>query len=565
MGWSVLNKAAKLLPGPEYLHHLVCTSSATNAPAVDFLEEGGNRRELTYQGLHAASDLLAGRITAHAARLEHVSAVIPVLLPQSLDLYVALLAVLKAGKAFCPIGLDSPPERVAFILQDISAGIVITSTQLQEKLPLSSTVQPLLVDNVDVAERCCSVSDEYHQDQSRLAYVLYTSGSTGLPKAVSVSHRAVTQSILAHDRHIPPFSRFLQFAAPTFDVSIFEIFFPLYRGCTLVGRARGDMLNDLPATITSLEADAAELTPTVVSNLLRGRKSVPGLKLLLTIGEMLTEDVIDEFGGSETQPSMLWGMYGPTEAAIHCTLQPNFSCTSSCGNIGVPLDTVTALIAAPSPAGASTHDVRILPWGQVGELVIGGYQVADGYVNRPDLTSASFIRDEEYGYLYRTGDKARIGSDGILECLGRISSGQVKLRGQRVELGEIEQAVMKIPDCYRAVVAVIQDTLVAFCAVASPTVTRKTVLETCTKWLPSYMVPTDVIFVDQMPQLPSGKINRKLLETDYLKVDRRSIMRVRRDSSLDWMSLGQFRTQYPSRVEHWPATSVIWLFHSTDA
>lgn len=530
---SVLNKSAKLLPGPEYLHHLVCTSSPTDAPAIDFLESGGKRRELTYHELHTASDVLARRITADAARLGDASTVIPVLLPQSLGLYVALLAVLKSGRAFCPIGLDSPLERIAFIFQDISAGIVITSTAFREKLSLSPSVRPLLIDDDDdSAEHCSSVSRECQQSQSRLAYILYTSGSTGVPKAVSVSHRAVTQSILAHDRHIPPFSRFLQFAAPTFDVSIFEIFFPLYRGCTLVGRMRQDMLKDLSGTITLLRADAAELTPTVVSNLLRGRKSVPGLKLLLTIGEMLTKDVIDEFGGSETQPSMLWGMYGPTEAAIHCTLQPSYSCTSPCGNIGAPLDTVTALIAAPSPAGASTHNVNILPWGEVGELIIGGPQIADEYINRPDLTAASFVHNEEYGYLYRTGDKARISSDGKLECLGRISSGQVKLRGQRVELGEIEQAIVRTHGCYSAVATVIQNTLVAFCAVEDSTVTRKTILGSCRKWLPNYMVPADVVFVDRMPQLPSGKVDRKTLEMNYLEVRRQSSLQVGPNSSL---------------------------------
>ncbi|KAF1978402.1 hypothetical protein BU23DRAFT_564003 [Bimuria novae-zelandiae CBS 107.79] len=518
---SVLNRYPKVLSGPQYLHHLVCESSPTNEPAIDFLENGVKRRKLAYEALHAASDALAKSIVASLARLENASAVVPVLLPQSPELYVALLAILKAGKAFCPIGLDAPPERIAFILQDISADILITITSLRDRLPAHSGAQVLLVDSVKVTHPHSAGPGTLNQRQTNLAYVLYTSGSTGLPKAVSVSHRAVTQSLLAHERHIPPFSRFLQFAAPTFDVSIFEIFFPLFRGCTLVGCTRTNMLNDLPATITSLQVDAAELTPTVVSNLLRGRRSVPGLRLLLTIGEMLTRDVVDEYGGSENQPSMLWGMYGPTEAAIHCTLQPSFSCTYSLGNIGYPLDTVTVMIAAPLSKSASAQQLEILPRGEVGELVIGGSQVADEYLNRPETTSASFFHDQEYGYLYRTGDKARLFSDGTLECLGRMASGQVKLRGQRVELGEIEQTIMKVNNCHSAVALVIEDTLVAFCAAEPGALSRNNVKEHCRQWLPNYMVPTDVVFIDRMPQLPSGKVDKQVLEANYLNAQRR--------------------------------------------
>jgi len=125
-----------------------------------------------------------------------------------------------------------------------------------------------------------------------------------------VSHLAVTQSLLAHERQIPAFKRFLQFAAPSFDVSVFEIFFPMTRGATLVGCNRTQLLNDLPGMINKLEVDAAELTPTVVGSLLQTRSNVPGLKLLLTIGEMLTKPIVEEFGGSETKTSMLYGMYG---------------------------------------------------------------------------------------------------------------------------------------------------------------------------------------------------------------------------------------------------------------
>ncbi|KAF2799981.1 hypothetical protein K505DRAFT_264797 [Melanomma pulvis-pyrius CBS 109.77] len=514
---SILNRNPLLIEGPTLLHELVPSSSSTNELAVDFLEDGSKRRKLSYKSLHTLSDALARRITHLLARLSHTSVIVPVLLPQSPELYITILAILKAGKAFCPLSLDTPEERLKFILKDVSAKLIITDSARKSNIPEAEDVQVLLVGD-DFTEQMDTLRIEIPRAQTTdLAYVLYTSGSTGLPKAVSVSHRAVTQSLLAHDRHIPEFTRFLQFAAPTFDVSIFEIFFPLFRGKTLVGCTRAQMLNDLPGIILELEADAAELTPTVVSNLLQGRESVPGLKLLLTIGEMLTRHVVKEFGGNSSSKSILYAMYGPTECSIHCTLQPSLPSDSPVGNIGFPLDTVSAFIVAPSSPSNTSTNIMLLPIGEVGELVVGGLQVAEGYLNRPELSAAAFFQDPEFGCLYRTGDKARLLPNGTLECLGRIVSGQVKVRGQRVELGEIEQVISKVDGCHTVAVIVIEDNLVAFCAVGSRKVSQIAVTDVCHRWLPSYMIPADIVFLAHMPQSSAGKIDKKTLETTYLQ------------------------------------------------
>ncbi|KAI8936771.1 hypothetical protein NX059_006018 [Plenodomus lindquistii] len=507
---SIINERPSILEGPSLLHDLVQLASDT--PAIDFLEDGSKRRTFSYETLHSMSNALARSITRVSAKLESASPVVPVLIPQCPELYVVLLAVLKAGKAFCPLLLDTPAERLNFILQDISADFIVTLAPYHETLQSKTDVHAILADRdfTDVHAET-TLPQACTQD---LAYVLYTSGSTGLPKAVKVSHRAATQSLLAHDRHLPYFARFLQFAAPTFDVSIFEIFFPWFRGRTLVGCSRMHMLDNLPQLINDLEVDAAELTPTVASNLLHGRSCVPGLKLLLTIGEMLTQYVVDEFGGDDRKTSILWAMYGPTEAAIHCTLQPQLSSQSTTGNIGFPLDTVSAYIIAPSE-DQNPANFRILPTGDVGELAIGGLQVADGYLNRPELTASVFIDHPIYGRIYRTGDRARLNRDGCLECLGRVTVGQVKLRGQRVELGEIEQVILKIDGCRTVAVIIIDDQLVAFCATSSDTLSRSDVIDYCKEWLPSFMVPSDVCFMQSVPQLPSGKIDRNLLKAQY--------------------------------------------------
>ncbi|OAL43668.1 hypothetical protein IQ07DRAFT_291854 [Pyrenochaeta sp. DS3sAY3a] len=510
---SILNPCPSILKGPDLLHELVPQSS--DVPALEFLENGSDLRSLDYEHLHSLSNVLASKITRILSKLGRPSPIIPVFLPQCPKLYITLLAILKAGKAFCPLNLDTPSERLKFILQDVSADLIITVSDYRKHIQSNTSIHTICADLELTEQNLETVPSLPHAQTNDLAYVLYTSGSTGLPKAVSVSHRAVTQSLQAHDRHIPAFSRFLQFAAPTFDVSIFEIFFPWFRGRTLVGCTRAQMLDDLPGIINGLEVDALELTPTVVDNLLHGRSSVPKLKLLLTIGEMLTQRVVDEFGGNEDRESILWGMYGPTEAAIHCTLRPSFQSTSPVGIIGVPLDTVSALIIAPITQGNNVTNLTVLPLGEVGELVIGGPQVAEEYLNRPELTSASFIDHPEYGRLYRTGDLAKLHPDGNMECLGRVVAGQVKLRGQRVELGEIEKIMMKVDGCRTVTVMIIEETLIAFCATGSSKISSEQVLQLCQTWLPTFMVPSEILFVPTMPQLPSGKVDRGALRSFY--------------------------------------------------
>ncbi|KAI4745069.1 peptide synthetase [Aureobasidium sp. EXF-12298] len=518
---SILNPIPTRLEGPELLHELI-SGPDTSGTALEYLDADGETSKLSYLDLHRSSEHLAWRLIEASRRISRKNlGIVPIYIPQCTSLYTSQLAVLKSGAAFCPLNLDVPDERLKFILKDTSAGILLTTVALRPKLPELEGITVIAVDDeqseFESGKGSLGVFGEQmtRPDTSSLAYIMYTSGSTGLPKAVCLSHRAVTQSLLAHDRFIPSFSRFLQFASPTFDVSVFEIFFPWYRGATLISVERNRLLGDLPGTITALDIDAAELTPSVAASLVRTRENVPTLRALLTIGEMLNTQVIQQFGGSVDKPGILYGMYGPTEAAIHCTLQPDFGVDLPAGTIGIPLDTVSCFIVKPVESAEHAAELEILPIGEIGELVVGGHQLADGYLNREKQTQAAFVTHSKFGSLYRTGDKARLHQNGTLECYGRISSGQVKLRGQRVELGEIEHAASKAGGCHAVIASVISGLLVLFCIGDSNEVSTKDIKSACQKWLPAYMIPSDIILLHDFPYLPSGKVDKRKLESDY--------------------------------------------------
>lgn len=522
---SIINNPPSKIRGPALLHQLVQESSEHgDVSALEFQPAKGPYQRFSYAQMHNLSDKLADYIQSlvdvGSLSTDSKQEIVPILMPQTSELYLSVLAILKMGAAFCPLRLDAPQERLKFIIKDTYAGVVITTSVLKSRFEWEGGPRIIAVDTV--LNSLCIDCDEVRvpplpkSEPGDLAYVMYTSGSTGLPKAVGVSHLASTQSLLAHQKHIPEFNRFLQFAAPTFDVFVFELFFPLFCGRTVVGCDRTELLVNLAAMINHLKIDAVELTPTVVGTLLRKRSQVPKLKLLLTIGEMLTPPVIDEFGSSSSRAGILHGLYGPTEAAVHCTSASSFLSDSKPGIIGTPLDTVSCFITAINKSKTSaTSSLELLPKGHIGELVIGGAQLAVGYLNRPEQTSLAFVDTEAYGRVYKTGDKARILPNGDLECLGRIDNAQVKLRGQRVELGEIEQVAYQIKGIESATAILINGTIVLFCVSDTAQITPKDLTEACRRWLPGFMVPADVVLLADVPRTPSGKIDRTELQALY--------------------------------------------------
>lgn len=198
-------------------------------------------------------------------------------------------------------------------------------------------------------------------------------------------------------------------------------------------------------------------------------------------------------------------------------LVPAKAADSSASDIGVPLDTVSCFVIPTDYNSDDPSSFRLLEAGAVGELAVGGHQNAIGYLNRPEQTASTFI-NTPFGPMYRTGDLARLREDGALECLGRMGEGQVKLRGQRIELGEVEHAVLRTPGCHSAFAAIINRILVVFCAVDSLDTggsLSESIAQKCAEWLPAFMVPGDIVIMDQFPRLPSGKLDRKLMKANY--------------------------------------------------
>ncbi|KAF7182363.1 hypothetical protein CNMCM7691_001843 [Aspergillus felis] len=533
-----------------------------NAIALDFVHSLpsdssiAEHSTLTYASLDAAATYLAIHIRKLLSDDTHNTRnrIIPVYMSTSPELYISYLGILKAGYAFSPIPTDAPVQRVREILRDINSPVILGDAEE----PSSGLLLPDAADDtiskpswVNVAEvsRWKHLSGEHEIptedrlfeppdiDHKDIAYLLFTSGSTGKPKGVQVSHLAVTCSIESHATVIPlPGTsagdfRWFQFASPTFDPSLMEIFVTLSSGGTLCSAPRSLTLTDLEGTINEARATVMMATPSLAALLRPSRLTT--LQSLWTMGEKLNRTVIDNFsqkahntdlnGDSVPTPRMLVNAYGPTEAAINCTFLAPVEYHTRGSIIGEPLPTCSMFVLDPT-----SHTPKPIPAGLAGELAIGGPQVSQGYFNRPKETAKSFVHSSEYGYIYRTGDLARIVWDEqgaqVIEFLGRITSDQVKISGRRVELGEIE-SVLATLNGVREVVAVVpkrdatvqgSEQIVACIVTDSPGEGElrefvRLADEYTHRRLVAYMCPSSYVFFDSIPRSSSGKVDRKAI------------------------------------------------------
>jgi len=470
------------------VHALIASSEA---PAVTFEGE-----TLSYTQLDRRANHLAWRL-----RELGVGPEVPVgiYLDRSLDLPVALLAVWKAGGAYVPLDPAYPRERLAFMLEDSGAPVVLTEMSLLPTVP--GAARSICI---EAGERAEDPGVPSHPES--LAYILYTSGSTGRPKGVQIPHGALV-NFLESMRERPGLvasDRLLAVTSLSFDIAGLELYLPLLAGAEveIAGRA---LAADGPRLLSRLaEATVLQATPSTWRLLLDSGWQGGNLKALCG-GEALPPKLAGEIAA---RAGSLWNLYGPTETTIwSATLQVEKEVGEGPVPLGKPIANTAIYVVDPH--------LRPVPIGVPGELLIGGAGLARGYFGRPDLTAERFIPDPFSGpgaRLYRTGDLARWLASGELEFLGRLDH-QVKVRGYRIELGEIEAALEQHPGVRAAVVIVREDApgdlrITAYVVGQAPAGELRRHLR---GKLPEYMVPSVFVTLPALPLLPNGKVDRKAL------------------------------------------------------
>ncbi|MFJ7885052.1 non-ribosomal peptide synthetase [Pseudomonas sp. NPDC096917] len=475
------------------------------------LWDGGS---MDFASLHAQANRLANYLRDKGVGPDVRVAIAAERSPQ---LLIGLLAILKAGGAYVPLDPDYPPERLAFMLQDSGAALLLTQSHLLPCLPSVQSVSVIAMDCLKL-DSWPSHAPGLPVHGDNLAYVIYTSGSTGQPKGVGITHVALSERLqwMQATYALDASDVLMQKAPISFDVSVWECFWPLITGCRLVLAGPGEHRD--PQRIAQLVQQFGVTTLHFVPPLLRLFVGEPqavqcrSLRRVFSGGEALPADLRHRVL-QQLPHVQLHNRYGPTETAINVT---HWHCHPEDGErspIGRPLGNVLCRVL--------DSELNPLPAGVPGELWIGGVGLARGYLERPGLTAERFIADplgEPGTRLYRTGDQVRWNKEGVLEYLGRLDQ-QVKLRGFRVELQEIEARLLAQPEVVQAAV-LIRDTQAGPQLIGYYRVQDRDLCETAhnarlkaalAAELPEYMVPVQLLRLDVMPLSPSGKLDRRAL------------------------------------------------------
>jgi amino acid adenylation domain-containing protein len=487
-------------------------------------------RRLTYRQLNDRANQLAHHL--HNLGVGP-NILVGICVERSLEMLVGLLGILKAGGAYVPLDPAYPRDRLAFMLQDSQPRVLLTQTSLQKRLPPHQAQIICLDDFVTAPSRSrlgrrnrlphLGFACDRRSVPSDLAYVLYTSGSTGKPKGVRISNRALINFLSAMQREpgLDAGDTLLAVTTLSFDIAGLELFLPLISGARVVIAAREVAADGarLCSLLKQYGATVMQATPATWRILLAaGWTGSRDLKILCG-GEAWSTELADEL---LPRSKSLWNMYGPTETTIWSSVA-----RVEAGKpivIGGPIANTTFHILDPFP--------EPVPVGVTGELYIGGDGVAEGYLNRPDLTNERFVSDPFSGKpgarLYRTGDAVRRLQDGSIEFLQRIDQ-QVKIRGFRIELGEIESALGQHPGVTQCVTLAREDVpgdqrLVAYIVAANPQVVPGSaeLREFLKRKLPAHMIPAAFVTILELPLTPNGKIDRKALALPDLSLAERS-------------------------------------------
>ena len=483
-------------------------SRTPDAVALDF-----DGHQLTYAQLNGRANQLAHYLKSKGVGPE---VLVGLFMDRSIEMVVGIYGVIKAGGAYVPIDPEYPGERIDYIIGDTDVPVILTQEHLAGQLTADR-------------ERVCLDSDWHTVSQSpeenpartttteNLAYVIYTSGSTGRPKGVMNEHGGIVNRLIwmQEEYQLTPEDRVLQKTPYSFDVSVWEFFWPLLFGARLVIAHPGGHRDStyLINCIKDNRITTLHFVPSMLQLFLEtpGVEQCTGIKRVICSGEALSHDLQEAF--FKRLNAALHNLYGPTEAAVDVTY---WACRPDSQRNTVPI----GFPVANTSIYILDEHLKPVPTGCTGELHIGGIQVARGYLNRPELTAEKFIPDpfaaDKGARLYKTGDLARYLPDGSIDYLGRIDF-QVKIRGLRVELGEIEAQMVDFKEVRKCVVVLREDDpgdqrLVAY-YVPEPgaDVEMPDFRDRLKKHLPEYMVPSTFMALKALPLLTNGKVNRKAL------------------------------------------------------
>jgi amino acid adenylation domain-containing protein len=499
------------LPAAQTLHAQIEANARDHADATALVVDG---MHVSYAALNRRANQLAHALIARGVQPEDR---IGLCVDRSLDLFVALLGIFKAGACYVPLDPEYPRERLQFSAEHSGIALLLTQQACRGLVEIAAERQ-LLLDDPATYEGQSPLDPPARGGSANLAYIIYTSGSTGRPKGVAVTHGSVLNLMRAMQEK-PGFTRsdrLLGITTFAFDMSVVELYLPLCTGAALVVARRGSVFDgrQFYAQVQEQHVDVLQATPAAWRLLLGSSWKAPLPVRMLCGGEALTEELDTQLAG---QGSALWNMYGPTETTVwsSCFLStPGATAASASGNrpVGQPLANTTfhILDAAFQP----------VPDGVPGTLYIGGAGLARGYWGRADLTAERFIPDpfsaEPGARLYDTGDLARFLASGDVDFIGR-SDNQVKVRGFRIELGEIEAALERHPAVRQAAVIAVRDKrgdnkLLGFVETAEE-IDRAEIRQHLKQSLPHYMVPAVLTRLARLPLGPTGKIDRKALAT----------------------------------------------------
>ena len=471
-------------------------------------------KQLTYCELNSRANQLAHHLMALGVGPE---VMVGLFMERSLEMVIGIYGIIKAGGAYVPLDPEYPSDRIGFMIEDTDVPILLTQEKLAHSLPEQRAKVLCLDSEWNLIGGQCAENPTGVAAPGNLAYVIYTSGSTGWPKGVMNEHRGIVNRLLwmQEEYRLTPADRVLQKTPFSFDVSVWEFFWPLQTGASLIIAKPGGHRDSayLSRLIIDQEITTLHFVPSMLRVFLEESEveRCTSIKRVICSGEALPFDLQQRF--FERLDTELHNLYGPTEAAVDVTYWPcRADSDRSMVPIGYPVANTQIYILDPR--------LFPVPIGYVGELHIGGVQVARGYLNRSELSTEKFIpdpfSDDPAARLYKTGDLAKYLVDGSIEYMGRIDF-QVKMRGLRVELGEIETRLAELDAVEKCIVVVREDRagdqrLVAYYVLKPESeVSLSDWRNYLRSKLPDYMVPQHFVKLEAIPLTPNGKIDRKVL------------------------------------------------------